>query len=238
MIALNTQPAEKYRDHDGTTLDLIDVFSTIQGEGPLAGRPAVFVRTAGCDMQCPGCDTVYTGPERRDFPVPVLVELIRTFKRDLIVLTGGEPFRQNIAPFIRACMERRWTVQIETNGTMWRPELETPWGLSLGMTTRSVVVCSPKSPKVHDRLRPQVTALKYVIRADHVNPVDGLPSEVLGYDHPPARPWPGFAGEVFVGPADEGDPEKNARNLKAAVHSCLKFGYRLNVQIHKECNLP
>jgi len=32
---------------------------TIQGEGPLIGRPTVFVRTAGCDYRCARCDTLY-----------------------------------------------------------------------------------------------------------------------------------------------------------------------------------
>jgi hypothetical protein len=32
------------KDHDGQTLDVQEMFLTIQGEGPLAGRPAVFVR--------------------------------------------------------------------------------------------------------------------------------------------------------------------------------------------------
>src|SRR5207247_11308106 len=40
---------------------------TIQGEGPLIGRPTVFVRTAGCDYRCAWCDTLYAVlPEYRD----------------------------------------------------------------------------------------------------------------------------------------------------------------------------
>ena len=40
---------------------------TIQGEGPLIGRPTVFVRTGGCDYRCAWCDTLYAVlPEYRD----------------------------------------------------------------------------------------------------------------------------------------------------------------------------
>ena len=40
---------------------------TIQGEGPLIGRPSIFVRTGGCDYRCNWCDTLYAVlPEYRD----------------------------------------------------------------------------------------------------------------------------------------------------------------------------
>jgi 7-carboxy-7-deazaguanine synthase len=39
---------------------------TVQGEGPLVGRPTVFVRTGGCDYRCAWCDTLYAVlPEHR-----------------------------------------------------------------------------------------------------------------------------------------------------------------------------
>ena len=51
----NTQEPEKI-DRD-RHLDVHSIFHTIQGEGPYCGHPAVFIRLAGCNLQCPGCDT-------------------------------------------------------------------------------------------------------------------------------------------------------------------------------------
>lgn len=36
---------------------LIEVFRSIQGEGPAMGRPALFIRLSGCNLRCEGCDT-------------------------------------------------------------------------------------------------------------------------------------------------------------------------------------
>src|SRR3954467_9071958 len=45
---------------DGNSLSIHSIFYTLQGEGPYSGCPAVFMRLAGCNLQCPGCDTDYT----------------------------------------------------------------------------------------------------------------------------------------------------------------------------------
>src|SRR5574343_1826946 len=96
----NQQPAPRdFQD----TLEVHSIFSTIQGEGPFCGRPAVFVRLAGCNLQCPGCDTDYT-QNRARLDYEIILSIIRdqlaltASKANLIVVTGGEPFRQNIAP--------------------------------------------------------------------------------------------------------------------------------------------
>ena len=60
----NTQPAEKQVKSSGLILAINSIFYTIQGEGPFAGSPAVFVRLAGCNLQCPMCDTEYTSRQQ------------------------------------------------------------------------------------------------------------------------------------------------------------------------------
>ena len=57
----NQQLADKpVLNETGLSLQVNSIFYTIQGEGPFAGRPAIFIRLAGCNLQCPGCDTEYT----------------------------------------------------------------------------------------------------------------------------------------------------------------------------------
>jgi len=204
-----------------------DPWWTIQGEGPFAGRPSVFVRLAGCNLQCPNCDTDYTSTRKKMSPAE-LVHLIQTtipltvFRPPLIVLTGGEPFRQNLLPLFTMLDKRGYEVQVETNGTL------APAG---GLNHLPVhIVCSPKAGAVNPYLRPHIQDLKYVLSADAIDPGDGLPTSVLGNKVSPARPWPGFSGEIWVQPEDS---YNIVDNTDACRDVAMKFGYRMTVQVHK-----
>jgi organic radical activating enzyme len=244
MISLNTQPAEKPDLREDGSADVNNIFLTVQGEGPLAGTPAMFVRLAGCDLQCPHCDTDYTGVRERVTPHDLYLRTVSVAKHShvfLLVVTGGEPFRQEIGFLCHQFLSRGWRVQIETNGTL--PPSREFQTQRHHYGSRLSVVCSPKTPKIHPELAPLVTAYKYVLDADHVDPSDGLPTSVLGLDVRPARPQRQLreAGllpryntpDVYVQPADHRDPERNKANMRAAVGSCLKHGYRMSVQTHK-----
>lgn len=236
---MNDQPIES-AGHITLELDVVDIWDTIQGEGPYVGMPAVFVRLAGCNLQCPLCDTNYT-KGRRWFPVMYLAQRIATqwAHREVVVITGGEPFRQALA-LQRLCHElviRDKAVQIETNGVIATEMLEKIDWTALDyqdvVQPNPLIVCSPKTPKV--TIPSQVVfAWKYVLRAGEVDPVDGLPTSVLGGRGSPHRPPPHWSRQqVYVQPADEKDPELNQRNLEVALASCQKFGYRFSLQVHK-----
>lgn len=239
MLALNTQVAEKRIPRKDGSLDVHSVFYTIQGEGPFAGVPAVFVRLAGCNLQCPHCDTEYTRGRRTVDANLLMVEvhqcssrvlsplkLLLEDSRGLVVLTGGEPLRQSCGPFVMSLLEAKFNVQIETNGTLYDDSLE-------GIYADISVVCSPKTPKIDGRLIPVIDDYKYILTAGEVSPADGLPARSLGMVGLPARPHPGFAGDVFIQPQDDQDPYRNKANVQAAVASCMKYGYRMSIQQHK-----
>lgn len=242
MLQLNSQPIEKQVQSEDGSLDVVDIFHTIQGEGPYAGRPAVFVRLAGCNLQCPMCDTDYTSNRRMYSIGDLLFEIqkVEGANTSLIVLTGGEPFRQRCGPFIRAAVAHHFEVQIETNGTIHDTSLsdsllEEPGKCSLH-DAAAMIVCSPKAG-INKQLKPLICAYKYIIREGQVGE-DGLPTSALDSPAFPERPQSGFLGPIYLQPCDEGDPERNKRNLKVAVQSCLKFGYTLCLQIHKIAELP
>ena len=111
-----TEPLLK--DHDGLSLDVVEVFPTIQGEGPFAGRPATFIRLAGCHLKCSFCDTDFTS-NRALVTVFELGARVEKHRHGLVVLTGGEPMRQNIVPLCEALVAGGYTVQIETAGSFW-----------------------------------------------------------------------------------------------------------------------
>lgn len=238
-LLVNTQATTKFVEGaDGSQLVLQgEPFQTIQGEGPFSGHPATFVRLWGCDLQCPGCDTDYTSrPQIWSIGwiknrVKELATPVHHIGKPLVVITGGEPFRQPIGPLVRELCLLDYIVQIETNGTLFRDDL--PW-----LSPNLFVVCSPKTPKVHDQLIHYVTAWKYPIRAGEVDEVDGLPAKILGGLRP-FRP-PGKA-LIYVTPMDEGGTIGGMlleRNRKAALASASKFGYVVQEQLHKTLGVP
>lgn len=233
MTQLNNQPIAKLDLSSDGTLDVHSVFYTIQGEGPFCGQPSIFIRLWGCNLQCPGCDTDYTSKrERRS--VAVLMGKVKELKEDeypnapnpLVVITGGEPFRQNILYLCRSLLREGFRVQIETNGTLGPPP-DFPPEVS--------IVCSPKTGKLNAALIPRISALKYVVRAGQVC-ADGLPTRALDHTASPvvAKPPEGFKGPVYIQPMDEQNRNSNKSNLEAAKISCLRNGHILQVQIHKQ----
>lgn len=217
----NNQPREKQSFDPEGCLDVFNIFHTIQGEGPFAGSPAVFVRLAGCNLQCPFCDTDYTSKREKMSVSSILQKIKEAGTAKIVVITGGEPLRQYVAPLCLSLLESGYIPQIETNGTYYQ---DLPDG--------TVVVCSPKTPRLASGVSSMVTHWKYVMEADHVG-ADGLPLEALG-GNMPARP--NNDAPIYLQPMDDGDElfaGENWRNLTAVRKSCMQHGYILCLQIHK-----
>jgi organic radical activating enzyme len=225
----------------GDLLSIEEIFYTLQGEGPFSGEPACFVRLAGCNLKCSFCDTFFSShiPFTLDEVVDKAKEVTPGHIK-LCVVTGGEPFRQFMMPFlVRKLLDRFETVQIETSGSCFQPAF---WALAWEFGERLCVVCSPKTVKLHKEIVPLITAYKYVVRAGHVAE-DGLPDEEPQQfkKTPVARPEPNWTGgipPIYISPWDEYDGEKNAANIKAAVESCFQHGYKMSLQVQKIVNLP
>jgi 7-carboxy-7-deazaguanine synthase len=230
---LNSQPIEKSVQDPSGALEVHSIFYTIQGEGPYTGKPAVFVRLAGCNLQCPGCDTDYTS-EREIMSAQKLHDEVYALwadehpnaPRPMLVITGGEPFRQNIAPFANTMLVKGWVVQVETNGTLPPPQ---------GLHDEVCIVCSPKTGKMNVLTEVRVTALKYVVKSGCIDRKDGLPIRSLDHTCSPtvAKPPVSFKGTIYLQPMDEGNPHANRANLNAAVNACKAYGHTLQIQTHK-----
>ena len=109
-----------------------EIFASLQGEGPSAGRPSVFVRLSNCNLACVWCDTAYTwrfsGPdafERRANQLMLRVEdtaaRIVAFNGTRLVVTGGEPLLQAPALARMLALLPAMHIEIETNGTVAPP---------------------------------------------------------------------------------------------------------------------
>lgn len=236
---MNPQKPEARSKGDGTTLDLHSMFYTLQGEGPFAGQRSIFVRLAGCNLQCPGCDTEYTEGRREVQYMDLLLDIekladehgIKNSTGFLIVITGGEPLRQSIGRFVDALIYEGYRVQIESNGVF------EPDAILTNMLHHKVadlhLVVSPKTKRINELTVSYATCFKYVLDHRSINPDDGLPIKAL--EHPAstgvARPEPGKP--IYVNPYDVKDPVENQKNLDAAAQSALKFGYICGTQLHK-----
>jgi 7-carboxy-7-deazaguanine synthase (Cx14CxxC type) len=199
-----------------------ELFYTLQGEGAHTGRPAVFLRFAGCNLWsgreadratavCNFCDTDFVGtdgPGGGRFETPQqLAEAVTSAwpansTRLFVVCTGGEPLLQLDPPLVTALHRAGCEIAIETNGT-----LPAPAGIDW--------ICV--SPKPGDEL-----ILNAGDELKLVYPQPGLPPEKfadLSFRH------------FFLQPMDGPQLEANTR---AAVAYCLAHPqWRLSLQTHK-----
>jgi len=207
---------------DGSTLLIQSIFKTFQGEGPFAGYPSIFIRLGGCNLACDFCDTEFESYDEMQLQevLSKTDELsgkkANDFTHKLAVITGGEPFRQNIVPLCDRLINNGYTVQIETNGTLYRE-----------LNKDVHIICSPKNTgkgyrKIRDDLLKRLDAIKFIVSATHELYKDVAQVGQSDYDTP-----------VYVQPMDEYSVEKNNHNMKHATILAEKYGYRLGIQMHK-----
>lgn len=99
-----------------SALQVSEIFYSIQGEGVSCGRATAFIRLGGCTLGCQWCDTKYTwrgGPVWEEHRI---LETVKEFPARRVVVTGGEPFEQDIASLLYALREAGFTIEIETAG--------------------------------------------------------------------------------------------------------------------------
>lgn len=245
-------PLRHYDAGDGMSLDIVSVFNTIQGEGPFAGTPATFIRLFGCNLRCYFCDTDFeTG--RAPFKIDTLVN--RPENHKLIVLTGGEPFRQPIGRLIAGLLRRNdgTIVQIETAGTLWfsQEDIANYRLVSYLLRQSLQIVVSPKTPQVRPEISDHATAWKYLVSNVWAIAEDGLPvcntqyTNTYGDDdsfvprkHRLARPPIGTSPHnIYLQPVDE-RVGGYAANMMLCAQLAMQHGYRLSIQQHKILGVP
>lgn len=150
----NVTPSDVKYFNDTPMLLVRSLFGpTIQGEGPFAGRPAIFVRLGGCNRgfktTCTFCDTDFAINKSIWLSVDDIAKQVSDLRKealhvDLVVLTGGEPGLQErpLLPLLVILASLGFTVQIETNGDFgFESIVKASEDLVFPMP---VIVCSPK----------------------------------------------------------------------------------------------
>jgi len=240
----NTQAPLPRAVSDGSKLDIFDIFPTVQGEGTMQGVPAIFIRLSGCNLQCPLCDTEYTDGAENMALAEVLRVVSEYWKENsavkLAVLTGGEPFRQNIFPLIMGLLELGLIVQVESNGKL---DPIIPDGANLAVLVRRGqlhITLAPKTARISEMLEKLANCYKYPVSAAEPLLDDGIPRRVL--DHPlpvgakVSRPRSDYKGPVYLFPEDTGSTaelDKSTNMIIEAVLSRRKYMLLAGIQAHK-----
>lgn len=205
----------------GMTYSVKETFLTVQGEGGQAGRVAVFLRFAGCNLWsglerdrekavCRFCDTDFVGtngPGGGKFPdAGALAAHVKSFwpggGRPLVVCTGGEPLLQLDKAAIEALKAEGFDIAVETNGTV-----QAPPGIDW-------ICVSPKSTAPLKQRSGHELKLVYP-------QADAMPEAFSGLDFLSFRLQPM-------------DGAKQMENAKAAFEYCLAHPqWSLSLQTHK-----
>lgn len=235
---LGSNTTRHFESNVDGSVQVHEIFATLQGEGPYAGRQAIFVRLSGCNLRCHFCDTYWSDandPTMRPEQILAQVQaLIGERGFSLVVLTGGEPLRQDIAPLLHQLINvGQMHVQIETAGTLWQDCLHRY------PASKLTVVVSPKTPRINEVLRWRADAFKYIIRASDMVGERGIPISATQRQEQArqlALPTPGTP--VYLSPCDELDEETNRANRAKVAEIAMEYGHIAGVQLHKILSLP
>jgi 7-carboxy-7-deazaguanine synthase len=210
------------------TYSIKEMYYTLQGEGAHTGRPAVFLRFAGCNLWsglekhreeavCKFCDTQFVGVDGpRGGKFNSAKELVTAVEKNwpggpgkYVVCTGGEPLLQLDNELIEALHAKGFEVAIETNGTIAVPRA-IDW-----------ICVSPKANAELTQKKGNELKLVFPQEEPETKPEN---FEHLDFDH------------FFLQPLEN---EQWNENTQAAVQYCLEHPkWRLSLQTHKYLNIP
>jgi len=203
-----------------------EIYYTLQGEGAQTGRPAVFLRFAGCNLWsgreadraaavCRFCDTEFVGtggPGGGKFAAAdeLAAAVAAAWPADApgsmpyVVCTGGEPLLQLDQALIEALHQRGFEVGVETNGTIPVPD-------GIDWLCVSPKAAAPLRQKSGDELKLVYPQAEREARPEHFAGLD--------FCH------------FFLQPLDDRHKKDNTR---AAVDYCLAHPpWKLSLQTHK-----
>ena len=197
MFGTNELVGKKFfKEAPADSLLVTSMFFTLQGEGPYAGQPALFIRLAKCNLTCSFCDTFFDDGDWMTFQeietkayeticnfwgekgkaAPEwAVSGVNNYPGVVLVMTGGEPLLQgNISGFMQQQLKHYRAVQVESNGI---PDTVVPEGVTL--------VCSPKCAEKNGvatkyfapskTILDRADCLKFVMSADLTSPYSTIP---------------------------------------------------------------
>ena len=104
---------------NNTTLNITEIFYSLQGEAKEVGIPTVFVRLTGCPLRCNYCDTTYAFKGNNPLSIESIMEQVTKYNTNYVCVTGGEPMAQsNCLILLDTLIEAGYKVSMETSGSI------------------------------------------------------------------------------------------------------------------------
>lgn len=227
-----------------------EIFYSLQGEGFSMGRPSVFVRLAGCNLQCHWCDTPYTwyyqgvnaehhGGQYYDKKSNIvtmsaedIAGKIKEFpsKRSPctnVIFTGGEPLLQQAGlRNICSILGDDYHIEIETNGTIALDNKFDPFVNQLNISPKLSHARNPGDKAINQDILTQYAGdrrvwLKFVVaNAQDFDEIKAIVTQC------------NFAQNSIIIMPEGTDSETLQRKSGWIAEKCLEYGYRFSDRMH------
>jgi 7-carboxy-7-deazaguanine synthase len=207
-----------------------EIFYSLQGEGVLTGVPSVFIRTAGCNLACPWCDTrhAWSREGAAEWSVEALLGVVARWPQARhCVVTGGEPTLEPELPELtRRLHAAGLHITIETNATR-----QPSPGLICDLAS-----LSPKLGNTGPGALPVSTDIlrAWLRRGEHqlklVCAGAGDLPDILALQTALAGDL--ATGRLLLMPLTLPDPDASRRCREAVVQLCLENGFRYATRLH------
>jgi len=146
------------------TLNITEIFYSIQGEALEVGLPTVFIRLTGCPLRCGYCDTAYAFKGNNPITIDQIIEKVREFPTHQVCVTGGEPLAQkNVHLLLNDLVKNKYQVSLETSGSIDISEVNHAVSIVMDVKT-------PSSGEEHQNL---ISNLQYIKSSDQIKFVIG-----------------------------------------------------------------
>jgi organic radical activating enzyme len=187
--------------------NVVEIFTSLQGEGTLMGRSTTFVRLFGCNLKCSFCDEPkHTNDEL--ITHMTAKQIIAKCPTKLVTITGGEPSIKDLSELITELQKADKGITVETNGYKYNHLKDADW-LTL-------------APKAGNK-RPKGFWNEVKLLVDKTN--IGEVENEISY-------WKTKDCDIWLQPIND-EVEVNVKNLNVAMKLALKHDVGLSPQLHK-----
>jgi 7-carboxy-7-deazaguanine synthase len=197
-------------------MKVTEIFKSLQGEGRNQGRTCIFIRLAGCNLNCHWCDTEYSRSGGKEMGPDEILGLVEPVSPPYLCITGGEPLMQaaELEPLLASLHKRGAVIDIETNGTYAFTRVQ-PYA-SICMDVKCPSSGEHSDLSLLDTIRPQ-DSVKFVLKDE----TDCRYAQEIMASHR-------IAGEIFFSPVAGSNYATIAQFILAN-----NLPVRFQLQLHK-----